>query len=749
MDYALIALNNMKIYIYYFLFIPLFSFSQISGVVYDNNQVPIGGVDVFLYDLNLLTQTDNIGVFELEQNITNNSFVQFSKYGYANKVIQYKKDNPIIVVLKKLHVELDEIGIQEKSSVLGNNKTLNIEHKSLKDNHLLSTSLVENLSQLTGVSLIGSGLGIQKIVIRGLSGLRVVSYLNGMQISNQEWANDHGIGFTEVGLESVELIKGASSLKYGGSAVGGIVYFKDAPFKKSNIPSGFIASKFDDSHFLFSNKFGLNWSINNFYINAYGQHRISSDYRLPNNKYLYNSRLRNQSFKLSTAHLGKKLHVILRYQYHAEQQGIPGHAHGDLENIEIESLTLNTLDLSTDLQITRPTQYVTNNLFIIESKYFSNKIKYNFFAGYFKNNLQEFDKWTVPAFDLDLSTTTLRFNLDLPLRNFDINSGIQYQRQVNLNLVEDLISAPHLIPDSDSNEYGLHATINYNKNNFGFNIGTRLDFKEINCDINDYNKLFSAYNASLGLFYQYNSHSARITYSGSYRAPHLSELFSNGLHHGTMRFEIGDVNLDIEKSHQLDFKYQWNNDHIGFVLNPFYQFISDFISINPTDSLYQNIYPIYNYTQFNSVRMSGLELNLHYHPHFLHYLHIEQSFSAVNALNKDNNQYIALSPSNKVKTRFNLDLSSFNLPLGFKSFNIYHLYSFKQENTASYEKQSSAYTVCNIETLINPIENLNLGLGVNNLFNEEYVPHLSRIRDVAGGIPNPGRSFYLSAKYKF
>ena len=56
--------------------------------------------------------------------------------------------------------------------------------------------------------MISSGNGIQKIVVRGLSGLRVVTYLNGMQINNQQWANDHGIGFSEIGLDEAELIKG-------------------------------------------------------------------------------------------------------------------------------------------------------------------------------------------------------------------------------------------------------------------------------------------------------------------------------------------------------------------------------------------------------------------------------------------------------------------------------------------------------------------------------------------------------------
>ena len=90
--------------------------------------------------------------------------------------------------------------------------------------------MVDNISKLSGVNLISSGLGIQKVVVRGLSGMRVVSYVNGMQINNQQWANDHGIGFTDLGLAEVELIKGSSALKYGSEAIGGLLYFKDSPF---------------------------------------------------------------------------------------------------------------------------------------------------------------------------------------------------------------------------------------------------------------------------------------------------------------------------------------------------------------------------------------------------------------------------------------------------------------------------------------------------------------------------------------
>ena len=93
----------------------------------------------------------------------------------------------------------------------GDKKYVNIEKKSISPSLIENNTLLENITELNGVDMISSGNGIQKIVVRGLSGLRVVTYLNGMQINNQQWANDHGIGFSEIGLDEVELIKGSST----------------------------------------------------------------------------------------------------------------------------------------------------------------------------------------------------------------------------------------------------------------------------------------------------------------------------------------------------------------------------------------------------------------------------------------------------------------------------------------------------------------------------------------------------------
>ena len=242
-------------------------FSQTKGQVIDSNNFPVKDVNVFLSDQNILLYSNNDGTFISKQDIPNNSYIHFYKFGYASKVIKYTSDQQFKVILEDLHINLDEVGVVESFSELGNTKLTNIEKKSLKDVFLKNNSMVESIAQLAGVDIVSSGLGIQKVVVRGLSGMRVVTYLNGMQINNQQWANDHGIGFTDLGLGEVELIKGSSALKYGSEAIGGLLYFKDSPFISSDKLKGFFATKFNNSSYLSSSQFGIKWNKNNFYFN--------------------------------------------------------------------------------------------------------------------------------------------------------------------------------------------------------------------------------------------------------------------------------------------------------------------------------------------------------------------------------------------------------------------------------------------------------------------------------------------------
>ena len=77
-----------------------------------------------------------------------------------------------------------------------------------------------------------------------------------------------------------------------------------------------------------------------------------------------------------------------------------------------------------------------------------------------------------------------------------------------------------------------------------------------------------------------------------------------------------------------------------------------------------------------------------------------------------------------------------------------HLYKFSQEDFAEYEELTESYNLINFQLGLKLSDKLLCTVGINNLLNKEYSPHTSRIRGVAGGVPNPGRSFNINLIYQ-
>ncbi len=721
--------------------------AQTTGLVLDTEGKPVDKANIFLADENILLSTDQAGEFYFPKEPANNIYIHISKQGYHSQLLKFQRSKSLEIILQRLHVDLDEVGVAESFYKIGNSKVTNVEKKKLTV--LNANSMVESITELNGIDMISSGQGIQKVVVRGLSGMRVVTYLNGMKINNQQWANDHGIGFTELGLGEVELIKGSSALKYGGEAIGGLLYFKDQPFNSSEKTKGFVATKFNNSSYLSSSQFGLKWNKKNLYVNIYGQYSISSDYRLPNKDFLFNSRFKQDAIKFSIAHRYKKIQNIFRYQLHTEVTGIPAHVHGDPSQVDLIQITSSSLDLPDDYEPTRPTQFINNQLFIYESNYIHDNLKITLHAGHFINHLKEYEKWTVPGFDLTIKQSQLAPNIRYQFKDFTFNTGLSISVLENINGEGE----DKLVPDASTMNIGPYLIVDYEKDNVGFNAGLRFDNKKISSEdvmlTSKYDNTFSSTSFSSGAYYKHTDHIFRATYSGAFRAPDFSELFSNGVHHGTNRYEIGDVGLNIEYSNQMDLKYQWSNNHLGIVINPFVQYISDFITINPLDSFIRGN-RVYNYSQFDKVTISGVEMNFHYHPHQLHALHFEQSYSFLKTENKNSEYGLALTPANSIKTKVLLDINSLtssNIIIDYLS--LYHTYKFKQESFAEYEELTQAYSLINIQLALKLSNRFKAILSAHNLFNEEYSPHISRVRGVAGGVPGPGRFFNINLKYEF
>ncbi|HFS67292.1 MAG TPA: TonB-dependent receptor, partial [Flavobacteriia bacterium] len=307
-----------------------------------------------------------------------------------------------------------------------------------------------------------------------------------------------------------------------------------------------------------------------------------------------------------------------------------------------------------------------------------------------------------------------------------------------------------LIPDAKTNDFGVYGLSNFKVHAFTFQAGIRFDNRKIDSKLTGtipaLKKNYQGLTFSAGTVYTKENNKIRANISNGFRAPNTSELLSDGVHEGTNRYEIGNPNLKNESATQLDVSYDYQSEHFQFSVNPFYNYIKDYVYLTPTNQLIDNT-PVYKYLQKDAFLYGG-EMGIHYHPHPIDWLHFATTFATVFAEDTNKNP-LPLIPQSKLNNSISADFKSDKKIFVQKIF-LQDIYKFKQPKIGQFETESKAYNLVNlgmsvkIKAKSNPI---NIDLGVKNMFNTKYIDHLSRFKDL--GIPNPGRNYYISLKMNF
>ena len=93
--------------------------------------------------------------------------------------------------------------------------------------------------------------------------------------------------------------------------------------------------------------------------------------------------------------------------------------------------------------------------------------------------------------------------------------------------------------------------------------------------------------------------------SSGYRGPNLAELSSNGLHEGSLRYEVGNVNLKTEQNVCMDAYAEYYNKQFSIYVDAYVNRFLNYIYLQPSDKDYLG-FRIYNYIQKNAT-IKGLE----------------------------------------------------------------------------------------------------------------------------------------------
>jgi len=721
--------------VFVLLFSVIFSFAQsfIGSVINEETNEPVPFATI------RIVETDDGYIADAEGHF----FIE----GFPDRVVQMEVSSVGLETIRVLidlsntkqfefrltpsHFELKELVVSAPSGKLDEVSIVNVEHKSISSTPP-SVSLAALLSSISGVEQISTGAGIGKPVIRGLSGSRIVVYSQNIRLENQQFGDEHGLGENAVGIERVEVIKGPASLLYGADAMGGVIYMVDEKYANRNESQGFIGSQFLSNAKTTSSQFGFKTNKEGLKWNAFGAYSSNIDYKLPK-KRASNTRFDEMAIKTSLGYSKGAWVGNLRYSYLVNNFGIP---EGEIGNDKSRKVLL-------------PTQYVSQRNLSLENNVFFGQKDLTLIVGYSSNQREEFEESRAAAeLDMLLNTVTYQVKLSIPSKSEKINmvTGIQGMKRKNTNNGERI-----LIPDATTMDFGGYGLLTVDLNErLKLQGGLRYDVRDLKTvgylvgskNIPELSRKYSSTNFSMGGSYILKKLTFRTNVSTGYRSPNTAELLSNGLHEGTLRYELGSINLVEENATQIDASLTYENEHLSITINPFYNSIDNYIFLSPTGDLLEGA-DLYTYNQTNT-KLWGGEIGLHYHPHTIHWLHIESNYSQVKA-EDDSGNPLPLIPARVLTSKLSAELFSSREDRSGNVF-VELISRGKQERVAFNESRSDAYE------LVNTGFDLERGkihwrVGVDNLLNTAYVDHLSRLK--ADEIPNPGRNIYLGFNLSF
>ena len=714
--------------------------NSVTGKITDTKNQAIIGVSVYAPELHKGTSTDENGKYTLSNIPTGNVKLTFAFTGLAtqNKTINVmKKENILDIILEETVLHMDEVIVSTAFNKIQSQNVMKVEHSTIKELQQKGTStLIEGLATIPGVSQVSTGTSIGKPVIRGLSGNRVLVYSQGVRIENQQFGDEHGLGLNDAGIESVEIIKGPASLLYGSDALGGVLYFNPEKFANAGTFTTNFSQKFFSNTLGSNSSLGLKTSTENWKFLARGTYNTHSDYKISRGDRVTNTRYNETDFKTGIGYSNSKFSSVFRYNYNDLDLGIPE-----------EGIAEQTTNKKTEY----PKQAVFNHLLSLNNVFFFEKSKLDVDLGYISNDRSEFEDSEVAVLHLKLNTFNYDAKYYLPqLGKFESIVGIQGMHQTNANSGEE-----YLIPDATTNDFGVFGTGNYEWKSNVIQAGLRFDNRKITTtafgisgeegSFKAIDKSFDSFNSSLGYKTNLGKHlSLRLNVASGFRAPNLAELTSNGVHEGTNRYEVGNSDLKTEQNVQTDLNLEYKSSHIEFFVNGFYNHINNYIYTSSTGAIIDDN-AVFDYIQ-NDAKLFGGEIGFHFHPHPLDWLHYETSFANVTG-KKQNGDYLPLIPANNWNNTIRTEFKIINwLEDGFATLNISS--TFNQDNVSGFETKTDGYTLLNLGfggkvKLGKTIFDLNLN--ANNLLDKEYTAHLSRLK--TDGIPNIGRNIVLGLNF--
>lgn len=734
---------------------------EIKGVITDGEN-PIELVSIGITELNIGTTTNNAGEYKLTSIPEGVYIIQVSNLGYKKVkrevTVTKGKTVELNIELIPTNLFLKEVVVIDEQTGLTNRTPYSISRVDAKQIERKGnpSGIMGFAQEDPGVYGAEMGQGIVKPFIRGLGFSRVVTIFQGNKLENHQWGADHGLGLNDVGVGNVEIIKGPASILYGSGAIGGVLLIKDdEPYLHTTKLTGNVGATFNSVSGGYRPHFSIGKSFENglFFATdaAYENH---ADYVDGNNRVIGNSRFNSQTFRFHVGVDREKFKNKLSYTYLEQQLGIIE----DDEMDDAESLATTRYDRKMQL----PFQEVTDHILSYRQTTVHNKWVTSFNASYHINDRDEIED-AFDEVDLGLNQSHAFYNVRVSHNTttfLENTIGVQGSFVENRNKRE---AEEILIPDAQYIETGIYYMANFSLGDYFVQGGIRYDNRDVKATataphIVDYgynlpgdpddrtlSRNFSGWTGSVGISKSLGEKNMlKLNLSSGFRAPDLAELFSNGPHPGTNRFEIGG-DFEREQSYQADINWLFESEKFQSSFALFGNVVDNYLFFSGTGIMLDNGLEVWEFQQTNAL-LYGSELQFSYLPYGNDKLIFSGTANIIYGEDTEANQPLTFIPANNYTGRIQYQ------PLDNQPLKVFAgtRYISRQGNPGLNEETTGMYVLFNagINHEFKLGENT-LALGVTgfNLLNRTYVDHMSILR--AFNITHPGRNLMMSVNFRF
>lgn len=712
--------------------------AQLSGHVVDENQTAMTNVRIAIPALHRIAFTDSLGKFHFN-NIRPGVFtVEISRIGYRSetrKVDLTSRDTALAVQLVVSPLELPPLIVtatpQPTEVLSAPLSAAVVSGRELEQKR--GETVMRAVENSPGVTIATTGAGIAKPVIRGLTSQRVLVVSDGIRQEGQQWGDEHGPEIDALDVDKIEVVRGPNSVLYGSDALGGVINII-----KPEVPCA------DEGASGLAGELLLNGFSNNRQgagaLSLYGaggilgyrgnfSARDGQDVSTPAGK-LFNSGEReiNGSGALGTE--GNWGSLAVDYSHFGQELEI----HED----------------PTEDPTATPFQRIRHDKVHLHSNFPMDKVRLEVNGSWQRNHRTEFEDETAADTGANFVLNTITADVKahhLPLGKMFGTVGFSFMHQDNEIFNEPLIPAFTLL-----NLAGfIYEEVRFK--NVTLSAGVRVDGRNLDVDANsdlgvsEQTRNYTSITGAFGTVWRAAEHLAVAANVGrGWRSPTAFELFANGVHEGTVRFERGDSSLKPEESFNLDLSLRYASARLQGEISVFRNRISRYIFPSPTGVIDSaSGLEIFQNRQADATLIGG-EFALK--AQAADWLVVSTGIDLVRGTNNQTDQPLPFMPANRLKLAVRVIQPSWN---NFSNlyFSVGSKLAAEQNRVESNEERTKGYALfeagLGAEIPIGAQRAL-LDFAVENLLDKAFRDHLNRYKVYA---LNPGRNFSLKLSVPF